>query len=151
MRSTSIVAAILIAGLTATWTPARAQDITLSPKLSFEVASVKIIKSDARSPMRWQPGGQFTMGQPVFSLVSLGYRAPDYRIVGLPDWARTVYVEINARAKPQTTLDERRAYYRGLLEDRFRIAVHLEEREIAVYALVVARSDGRLGPGASAR
>src|SRR5581483_4755160 len=33
-----------------------------------------------------------------------------------------------------------------LLEDRFKLAAHVETREFPVYALVLARSDGRLGP-----
>jgi uncharacterized protein (TIGR03435 family) len=147
MRMTTIVAAVLIAALAVTSVPVRAQDITLSPKLSFEVSSSKIVNGDARSAMRWQPGGHFTMREPLLRLVSLAYRAPDFRIVGLPDWVRTVFVEINARANRQVTLDEQRALYRGLFEDRFRAAVHVEERELPVYALVLARTDGRLGPG----
>jgi uncharacterized protein (TIGR03435 family) len=36
---------------------------------------------------------------------------------------------------------------RALLADRFKLAVHGERREQPVYDLVLARSDGRLGPG----
>lgn len=56
------------------------------------------------------------MGLPVVTLVSLGYQLPTYRIAGLPDWARTVYFDINALANGPVTLEEQRAYYRGLLE-----------------------------------
>jgi uncharacterized protein (TIGR03435 family) len=35
---------------------------------------------------------------------------------------------------------------RSLLADRFKLIVHLEQRELPVYVLAVARSDGRLGP-----
>jgi uncharacterized protein (TIGR03435 family) len=36
---------------------------------------------------------------------------------------------------------------RSLLADRFRLKVRSDSRELPVYALVVARTDGRLGPG----
>jgi bla regulator protein BlaR1 len=35
---------------------------------------------------------------------------------------------------------------RYLLEDRFRLNAHKEQRPTLVYALVISRSDGRLGP-----
>lgn len=147
MRIIVTLATLMLATAAAPPLRAQAQGPVLSPNLSFEVASVKVNKSRTRSPMQWQPSGQFTMGLPIFSLVSLAYGVPDYRIVGLPDWARTVFFDINARAARPPTLEERRAYYRGLLEERFEFAAHAEEREGPAYALVLARSDGRLGPG----
>jgi uncharacterized protein (TIGR03435 family) len=87
------------------------------------------------------------MGLPVLSLVSLGYQLPVARIARLPAWARTVYFDINAVASGPVTLEQQRAYYRGLLADRFGFMAHDEERELPVYALVLARADGRLGPG----
>jgi len=146
MRSTRAVTATLFLSLVAWSVPLIAQAPTLEPRLSFEVASVKIINQQARSPMQWQPPGHFTSGVPILSLVSIGYQVPLYRIEKLPDWARTTYFEINARTERAVAIEERPAYYRGLLADRFNSAVHIEQREMDVYTMTVARSDGRLGP-----
>ena len=119
---------------------------TLTPVLTFDVASVRAITNTARSPMLWQPPGHFTSGVPLLSLISIGFQVPVYRIEKLPDWARTRYFEINARTERLVEIEERPAYYRGLLADRFNLAVHVEQREMDVYTLTLARSDGQLGP-----
>jgi uncharacterized protein (TIGR03435 family) len=119
----------------------------LSPALFFEVASVKVNKSRTRTQMRWLPGGRFIMGLPIEVILTSGYGVPMYRIVGAPEWVSSAFFDIDARAERQPTIDERRAYYRGLLEERFRLKAHFEQREMDVYALVLANTDGRLGPG----
>lgn len=139
------VAGILVIGLAALDVSLGAQQgPTLTPVLKFEVASVR--KTTTRAPMYWQPGGHFTQGLPILSMVSIGYQVPLYRVEGLPDWGRTVLFEVNARANRDVQIEERPAYYRGLLADRFNMAAHIEQREMDVYTLTIARSDGRLGP-----
>ena len=45
------------------------------------------------------------------------------------------------------TIPQAQAAIRTLLEERFKLRWHTERRELPVYALVVARPDGKLGPG----
>jgi len=86
MRFTGAVAAIVFISLAARSIVLTAQaGPTLEPVRSFDVASVKLNPSRTRAPMLWQPGGHFVMGLPIFSLVSIGYQVPAYRIEGLPD------------------------------------------------------------------
>jgi uncharacterized protein (TIGR03435 family) len=68
---------------------------------------------------------------------------------GGPDWLRNSGWDIVATWDPArvVTVEERPAMLRALLEDRFKIVLRREVRESPVYALVVARRDGRLGPG----
>ena len=119
----------------------------LEPRVSFEVASVAVDNSQTRTPMQWQPGGHFVGSVPALSFISIGYQVPVYRIEGMPDWARTQRFLINGRAKAQPEVEERPAYYRGLLVDRFHFTAHIEPRDMDVYTLTLARSDGKLGPG----
>jgi uncharacterized protein (TIGR03435 family) len=118
-------------------------------KLEFEVASVKPNNSgDRRSSMQWQPGGRFVaVNLPLLSLVSIGYQVPLYQIEGLPNWVTTTRFDINAKADREPALDERPALLRALLEDRFQVVRRTENRDMPIYAMVLARSDGRLGPG----
>ena len=147
MRFISTVAIIAVISVASWSIRLAAQAPVLEPRLSFEVASVKVDTSTTRTPITWQPGGHFVGSLPAMSLISIGYVVPVYRIEGMPDWARTQRFLVNARAKGQPEIAERPAYYRGLLVDRFHFAAHIEPRDMDVYTLTLARSDGRLGPG----
>lgn len=147
MRFIGSAAAVIFLSLAVRPISVAAQAPILEPRLSFEVASVKVDNSQSRTPMQWQAGGHFVGSLPVMSLVSIGYLVPVYRIEGLPDWARTTRFLVNARANGQPEIVERPAYYRGLLVDRFKLAAHIDKRDMDVYTLTLARSDGKLGPG----
>ncbi len=148
MRFIGAVAVVLLVNLAARSIPVTAQERPiLEPRLSFEVTSVKLDTSQTRTPMQWQPGGHFVGSVAVISFVSIGHLVPVYRIEGLPDWARTTRFLVNAVAGRQPEIEERPAYYRGLLVDRFHFAAHVERRDMDVYTLTLARRDGRLGPG----
>lgn len=68
-------------------------------------------------------------------------------ITGGPKWKTTELFRIEARAdKPRTSAEIRRMV-RALLQDRFKLRTHVEERRMEVYRLVIARKDGKLGPG----
>jgi uncharacterized protein (TIGR03435 family) len=70
-------------------------------------------------------------------------------MVGIPEWAASARFDVNATAPPglgSTTLEQRRAMMQAMLADRFKLATHYETREVPAYDLVLARSDGKLGP-----
>jgi uncharacterized protein (TIGR03435 family) len=101
----------------------------------------------ARSVQR--PDGGFTMQRvPIGTLVSRAY-PPTVPIdmVGLPDWARREYYDVSATSSlSRATSDQQQAMLRTMLADRCKLAAHFEKREQPVYDLIVARSDGKLGP-----
>ena len=68
-------------------------------------------------------------------------------VVGGPSWIDSELFTIDARAPAGTSAERMRLMAQRLLADRFRLRTHTEERRTPVYALVLARKDGRLGPG----
>jgi len=66
--------------------------------------------------------------------------------VGLGIWALGFGICILAKSPDGASQAEFAQRYRALVEDRFKLRTHRETRELPVYALVLARTDGRLGP-----
>ena len=111
------------------------------------VASVKL-NNDAnpRSMSEYSPGGRFTANAVMIgSLIRAAYRIQGYQLVGAPDWIGAKRFDISAKSDDNPAPSQQ-SLLQALLKDRFQLVVHNETREMPVLALVVARSDGRLGP-----
>ncbi len=126
---------------------------------AFEVASVKPNKSgDGRINVGLQPGGRFTATNITLGmLLGQAYRLQGGRgggpgaanplILNAPNWINSDHFDIIAKADANVPPDQFPELIKSLLIERFKLAAHTESRELQVYALVVARSDGKLGPG----
>src|SRR5262249_50487290 len=82
------------------------------------------------------------------------YQLQPFQIVAAPDWIASERFDIVAKAEgelPMTPPGSGPApemlMLRTLLADRFKLRVHDEKREMSMYALGLARADGKLGPG----
>jgi len=117
----------------------------------FDVVSIKPHPYDPASGggMRNSPDGTFSMtSQPIWSILSSAAPEPVYEVTGFPDWVRTDFYDIIAKPEPDShpTREQQAEMMRNMLIERFKIAGHIEEVERTAFALVLARSDGRLGP-----
>jgi uncharacterized protein (TIGR03435 family) len=132
----------------------RAQAQASPPGPSFEVASVKPNKSgDGRVMIGMQPGGRFTTTNvPLRMLIRSAYQLQDFQIVGAPDWINSERFDIIAKAEgdvpppPIGTPGPMQFMIRNLLAERFKLVVHTDTRDLPIYAMVPARSDGKPGP-----
>jgi bla regulator protein blaR1 len=119
---------------------------------TFEVASVKPNKTgDGRIMFGLQPGGRFNATNVTLRmLLRQAFNVQEFQITGGPDWMASDRFDVVAKApEREFTADLMRPMLRSLLAERFKLVVHNETREMAIYALVKARDDGKLGPNLS--
>lgn len=81
----------------------------------------------------------------LHQLVTEAYRLRPFQVIGGPGWIKLDRFDINAKA-PEGATGRPDPMLRTLLADRFKLRAHTETKEQQVYALVLARADGRLGP-----
>jgi uncharacterized protein (TIGR03435 family) len=130
---------------------------------AFEVASVKR-NTSVGDPfgIGFAPGGRFkATSVKLRQLIADAYSTagpplPDAQISGGPNWIDSDRFDIVAKAAEDTpsgpvgpgpaAAQQMRLMLRTLLAERFKLTVHHETRELPIYALVMARSDGKLGP-----
>ena len=124
-----------------------AQTLTVSP-LAFDAVSIKRnISSESGGSHGVRPGGwQMTNGI-IATVIRAAYPAQSPDLIGAPSWVMNDSYDIIAKATDNPSRDDITTMLRALLAERFSLAVHYERHERPVYAVVVARSDGRLGPG----
>ena len=118
------------------------------PAAEFEVVSIRRSPVDAQSGgLRNLPDGTFVMrNQPLRSIIGAASPVPPSEIEGFPDWVVRDRYDITAKPPAGSTRQQRRVMMRRMIEDRFKLKGHVEDRERPTFALVLARSDGRLGP-----
>lgn len=117
-----------------------------APPISY-VASVKPNNAaDARTFSEYSAGGRLSAtAVTVGYLLRIAYRIQPYQLVGAPAWIWTRRYDIAAKVE-DSPAPPQQALLQMLLKDRFKLAVHNETREQPIFALVLARSDGKLGP-----
>jgi uncharacterized protein (TIGR03435 family) len=109
---------------------------------TFDVASIRPSRAEG-----WQYSIQPTRAgftarnMPLSFLIMWAYGINDYQLAGAPSWASDRY---DVTAKPGARYEEIRVMMQALLADRFKLAVHREDREQTEYALIVAKGGLKL-------
>ncbi len=86
---------------------------------------------------------------PLLQLLVFAYAKNMYQIIDfrrqLPEWARDMRFDVEARTEGSPTKDDMRAMVRSMLEDRFQLKLHTETQETSVLRLELVHP-GKLGP-----
>jgi uncharacterized protein (TIGR03435 family) len=126
----------------------------------YEVASIKPTKSAngngfMRIGFSYSPDGLTAENVNLQMLIQMAYGVGKDRLSGAPEWFNSDRYDIDAKMDGETaeaqrklTADElkivRQHMLQALLADRFKLSVHSETKELAVYNLVIAKGGLKL-------
>ena len=131
---------------------------------TFEVASIKPNTSGTNQrQFNVEPNGRFTaINVPLDNLIRFAYAAPgpDGLLLPLPPnrlsvaktWVggatalQSDKFDVIATTDAGASQEQVFLMLRALLAERFKLVVHRETQDLPIYALVMTRKDGRLGP-----
>jgi uncharacterized protein (TIGR03435 family) len=121
--------------------------VTVAQAPAFDAVSIKINTSgEQNSQFGGRPGGIQVRNNTLRSIIRNIWNLNGLQIVGGPPWIDDTRFDILATAAGNPNRDQMISMAKTMMADRFKLVVHTETRPIPVYALVLARPDGQLGP-----
>ena len=116
--------------------------------LEFDVSSIKRNVSGAPGgdTIRLPDGTYTATNISIQNLLPLAWPSEDVAYRNLPDWARRNRYDVTVKPAPGASAAQIQEMWRSLFKSRLKLEAHNETREGPIFALVLARADGRLGP-----
>lgn len=94
-----------------------------------------------------RPGGRYTATNfTLRQLILQAYRLQEFQVPGGPGWLDTDRFDVIAKADRVYTSAQVPLMLQRLLQQRFALVAHKEQRDLPLYTLVPARRDRALGP-----
>jgi uncharacterized protein (TIGR03435 family) len=142
-----VVCAVAIAPM---GTGFRAGAQTPSTDPAFEVATVKSVDptyhfDGKRFWAHVSPAGASYWTMTPINLIEYAYGVESFQVTG-PEWANHERFDIETRFPEGADKKDDRRMLQTLLKDRFKLAFHIEKRELEGYALVVGKHGDKLRP-----
>jgi uncharacterized protein (TIGR03435 family) len=119
---------------------------------TFEVVSIKPNTSGASEPLRLDPSGRLVATNTTTKMLlrvafddkSVYGALPDFRVVGGPDWLATDGFDIQAQPDRPIRPEDIGPAVLAMLQDRFRLKAHHEQRQLPVYELTLANGQSKM-------
>lgn len=112
----------------------------------FEVASIKLSQPISNGGwIRSDPGRIDYKAIDLKALILMAYSVPNYRVIW-PEWLNKLdpSYDVVATMPPGTTRAQLHLMLQGMLATRLNLKMHREARELAMYALVIAKNGPRI-------
>jgi len=127
---------------------------TLAPRImafaqakpSFEVASVRAVKSEAHAePATFDTsGGGLTIERHTLKGLMHWAYGMDALLISGPSWADTQEFDIRAKAAGPVSQDQLKLMLQSLLQERFKLTLHREQKIMPFYSLVVGKGGPKM-------
>jgi uncharacterized protein (TIGR03435 family) len=127
--------------------PCAAFSQTTAPPPAFEIADVHI------SPKTLHPvkqGGAFRAGRyelgdaTMLDLIAAAYGIAPNKVLGGPSWLEMDRFDVIAKSPQTTSPQDLRLMLQGLLAERFRLAVHTDQKPLPAFALTLGNGKPKL-------
>ncbi len=118
-------------------------------KPAFEVASIKPAQPMPMGQMRINMGADAGMLRYITvslkDVIRVAYRVKEFQVQG-PDWLNNTRFDIVAKLPDGSSKDQIPEMLQALLADRFKLTVHRDTKEHAIYAMLVSKGGPKLKP-----
>jgi uncharacterized protein (TIGR03435 family) len=133
-----------ICGFLLVFSPDWAQTQTHRPE--FDVATVKVNKDGHGGSLVRTPGGLTATNAEFSRLIEMAFQTNSLDLSAVPESLRSERFDIVARASGKVVGDQHWDMLRLLLEQRFELKHHTQEKSTQLYALMPVRSGTSVGP-----
>ncbi len=117
------------------------------PRAEFEVASIKPSNApEGSSTWNTAQGNMRMLNFSVRRIILTAYQLSDAQLIGGPKWIDSERYDINARPPGPVNTNMLLEMTQSLLADRFKLKFHRERRDVAGYALVIAKGGMKIQP-----
>lgn len=120
-----------------------------SEKIAFEVASIKPAQPMPMGEMRINMGVDEGMlrytNVALKDCIRIAYRVKEFQVQG-PEWLGSARFDIVAKLPDGSSKDQVPEMLQALLAERFKLTLHRDTKEHAIYALVEGKGGAKLKP-----
>ena len=112
----------------------------------FDVASIKpAANPDGQALLQAVPGRLRMANLTLRRLILNAYGVQDYQLLGDPPWIASEHYDVQATAAGDTSVQQMEGpMLQALLEERFKVTLHRETRQLPVYELAVSKGGAKL-------
>jgi uncharacterized protein (TIGR03435 family) len=113
------------------------------PAPGFEIASVKLSEPYFERGITTKPASLTILNTSLPDCIAYAYGVQGFQVVGPPEF-KQIFLTINAKSAEPVKESELKLMLQTLLEERMKLKIHPEKKEMNTYVLTVAKNGHKL-------